>query len=239
MGIARFTCAALVLSCAMLFLPAMAEAERTHVDWQRGLLIGRGIAVGDLRSPSRQLARVKAERQARARCRALLLESVGSLRWAQGKQEGGPLPASAEVASLGESIFSINTDFGTDGSVVAEMALPLDALRSLVQGPDKIRSGPSEAPAALVVDARRLGLKPALGFLLSDGTTTYSGPTLFFESETQARLHPGIGTDAPLIVARASSVKERKSGVIAVESGTLMALLASQPLVAILWSSGR
>jgi hypothetical protein len=89
------------------------------------------------------------------------------------------------------------------------------------------------------VDARSLGLKPALGYLLSDGTATYGGPTLFFESEAKARLHAGIGKDAPLLVARASSAKDRKLGVIQMESGALKALLASQPLVAILWKAGK
>lgn len=232
MGVGRLACFAALLAITSTLLPSSARAERTQVDWQRGLLVARGIAVGDLRSPSRQLARVKAERQAKAQCRALLLKAVGAVRWVQEDKR----PKAERTATLDPSIFALQTDYGTDGSVVVKMALPLDAMRALVYGPDSIEASSLEGPAALIIDARALGVKPALGFQLSDGGAEYRGPTLFFTSEKEARARSGIGKDAPLLVAK-SGASDR--GTILLKAGALDSVLAARPLVAILWKSGK
>jgi hypothetical protein len=221
---------------AIVFLALVAGAssahgDRTRVDWERGLLIGRGIAVGDLRSPSRQLARVKAERQAKDQCRKLLLKSVSGMPWAEVGKGG----EASQHDSLVSAVFELHTDYGTDGSVVVEMALPLDALRALAYGPDALEPDPSDGPSALLIDARASGVKPALGYLLRGQSGDYRGPTLFFTSEKDARKHAGVGKEAPLLVAKAGSKQDRKGGAILVETDAFQKLTASRPLIAIIW----
>lgn len=234
MGVAAGAKLAALVALLMCFVPATAAAERTRVDWQRGLLIARGIAVGDLRSPSRQLARVKAERQAKERCRKLLLATVGSIGTASGKKTAVAARGADTLLSLADSILPLHTDYGTDGSVVVEMALPLDALRALLHGPDPLQSETLEGPTALLIDVRSLRVKPALGYLLDDGTDRYRGPTLFFTDEKAARADRRIGKRAALLLPKKSS-----AGVLRLEPGALQSLLAARPLVAILWKEGK
>ena len=227
----------LALSLVLLVVPTNSRSERTRIDWQRGLFIGRGIAVGDLRSPSRELARIKAERQAKAQGRALVLEHIGDLPWASAK--AGVEKAIASAEALADAVFRLHSDVGTDGSVVMDMALPLDALRSLVFGPDPILESDEEGPSGIVIDARGFALTPALGYELSDGSARYRGPTLFFTSEAEAREHAAIGKGAPILVAQRPKAKARSAGMILLPSGALKSLLAARPLVAILWKSRK
>lgn len=223
---------AALVALLLLLLPDGVRAE-PRVDWQRGLLIARGIGVGDLRSPSRKLARVKAERQAKTRCKKALLAEVGSIRSAAGKKASA-LAKAEELQGLADSILPLTTDYGTDGSVVVEMGLPLDALRTLLHGPDPLQSEVLEGPSLIVIDARALPVKPALGYSLDDGNQNYRGPTLFFNSEKAARAASKGGKTAPLIVA-----KGRSSGSLRLPPKALESLLAARPLVAILWAESK
>jgi len=214
----------LVVLCLGL---ASANAE-TEVNWQRGLVIAKGAAVGDLRSPSRQLARVKAERQAKRRCKAILLESLSSIRRASGKKIGSQKQEALD--GLAALIFPLTTDYGTDGSVVVQMALPLDALRAQLFAPDQPIAKESPGPAALIIDARSLSMSPGVGTVLGDGKTKYRGPTLFFRSEEEARADPRVGKEAILL-----SAKRKRGEVLVLEPNALAEELAARPLVAILW----
>jgi hypothetical protein len=176
---------------------------------------------------------VKAERQAKARCRDALLAEVGNIRTAGGKKTAALAKAEA-LQSLSDAILPLDIDYATDGSVVVEMALPLDALRALLHGPDLLQSEVAEGPAALVIDARALAVKPALGYGVSDGSQSYRGPALFYTSEKDARANPQVGKKAPLIVA-----KGRKAASIELPPKALQSLLAARPLVAILWAKGK
>ena len=60
--------------------PVVAEAEHGGtIDWTRGLVIAVGAAPGDIRAPSPDLARVGAERRARAQAQARLLVAARAL----------------------------------------------------------------------------------------------------------------------------------------------------------------
>jgi hypothetical protein len=177
---------------------------------------------------------VKAERQARKRCRAALLAEVGKIRIAGGKKVTALVGEANPVQSLADSILPLKTDYGTDGSVVAEMALPLDAVRALVFGPDPLQSESLEGPTLLLVDARALPVKPALGYSLNDGSESYRGPTRFYGSEKAARADPRIGKNAALIVAKGLS-----KGSLRLAPKALESLLAARPLVAILWAEDK
>src|SRR5687767_10233649 len=60
----------------------MALGPDARVDWTRGLLVATGAAAGDLRAPSPEVARVKAERQARDAARTRLRRAARDLHLA-------------------------------------------------------------------------------------------------------------------------------------------------------------
>ncbi len=209
------------LACLCLY-QSRAHAQETHVDWQRGLLLARAAVPGDLSSPSREMARVKAERQARERCRSKLLAAQAKL----------PLAGGLRRTAIEDDSWPLATtaiDYGMDGSVVVEMALPLDALRTIFAGPDAPTALGNTGPQALIIDARKHKLSPAIGFSISDDKTEYRGPTLFFVDEESARNDARIGKGATILAANALH-----AGVLRVPEGALAELLQARPLVIIL-----
>lgn len=223
MGVARiFRRSACIVALLIFAMPALAKAEKPGIDWQRGLLVARAAVPGDLGAPSREMARIKAERQARARCRAALFVAMQSVPLAPGLSAE---PLSEESLPL----LPLATDYGMDGSVVIEMAMPLDALRTLYAAADPIVAPGASGPEVLLIDARGLRLARAVGYELGDGDSSYRGPSLFFADEDSARQDVRIGKQSKMLVA--SSARE---GRIRVPQGALKGLLGVQPLVIIL-----
>lgn len=223
MGIVRNT---LMTSACLALLATSVQAE-ARVDWARGLLIAKAAASGDLRSPNREMARIKAERQAKKRCVAKLLANAPQIA----KAGGGDFSDVAGKLGKSSSI-TLDTDFGTDGSVVVTMAYPLDQLRSSAFGADKpIDSKLSATP--LFIDARKLPLQPGVGFQLSDGKEKYRGPTLFFTSSEAARAHKAVGKTS-LTLATALKGQE-----LHLPENALKNKVEGLPLVVILWKQGK
>jgi hypothetical protein len=154
-----------------------------HVDWTRGVLVATGAAAGDLRSPSSELARVKAERQARDAARTRLRRLARELPLADGRELGAAIEGEAErrldralAALLDEEV-----EHASDGSVVLAAALPLEAARAAVFGPSSApdASGGERGPTALLVDPGKHLRRPVLGLKLAAGKERYAGPTVF------------------------------------------------------------
>ena len=234
MGVGRTTLAFVCLvlgtvSGPVLNIPsaqAEGKAQAGKVDWSRGLLIAKGAASGDLRSPNREMARVKAERQARKRCQATLLSQAPRLA----KAGGGDFQDKS--AAIGDSLMlTLHTDFGTDGSVVVTMAFPVDRMRAAAFAPDEVVRA-TAAANPIVIDARKLLLKPAVGYLLSDGKESYRGPTLFFRDLKEARSSLKLGDEAALMA------RSLKAGTLRIPDHSLKNN-AGLPLVVILWSRGK
>ena len=228
-----------VLSVVLMVLGggvAVAKAN-TRIDWERGLLIATAAAPADLRSPTTELARVKAERVATKRCSALLREAAAGLPMASGKTVGAALGDSLAGASIG--LISLTTDHGSDGSVVVTMALPIDRLRTLRFGADSpvLESPGSDSTAgenaALFIDARTSKLVPSVGLGVKLGTVTYRGPVLFFSDEVAARSGAKLGKDTQL-----QKAKGLKAGVVNLR-GTANADISGAPLVVVLYSESR
>jgi len=207
----------------------------TRVDWERGLLIATAAAPADLRSPTTELARVKAERVATKRCSALLRDAAAVLPMASGKTVGAALGDSLAGASIG--LISLTTDHGSDGSVVVTMALPIDRLRTLRFGSDSpvldSTASKSTANAPLFVDARASKLVPSVGLGVTIGTVTYRGPVLFFRDEVAARTGAHLGKETQL-----QKAKGLKAGVVGL-AGTADADISGAPLVVVLYSESR
>lgn len=166
-----------------LVVPLGSDAR---VDWTRGLLIATGAAAGDLRAPSPEVARVKAERQARDAARARLEKLARDLALADGKKLGGALggEASARLDRALAHLVDQRIQHASDGSVVLEAALPLEAARAAVFGAgEPAAPGSEKLPTAIVIEAGRHMKRPALGVKLTAGSEKYAGPTVFAERE--------------------------------------------------------
>jgi hypothetical protein len=153
-----------------------------EVDWTRGLLIATGAAAGDLRAPSPELARLKAERQARDAARDELRRLARDLHMADGRELGAALEgeAKARFERALEAVIDERVDHASDGSVVLAAALPLEAARAALSGASPPAGAEGErGPTAIVVDAGHHLKRPALGVKLAAGSERYAGPTVF------------------------------------------------------------
>jgi hypothetical protein len=160
----------------VLLLPCLSPDARAdaQVDWATGRLSVRAAAAADLRLPSADIARVAAERAARARARAELTAAARALPWAGGGTLGAHADADAAAgralnAAL-EALVVEETRLQSDGSVVLRAQVSLDALAGLPA---------AAAPPSVVLDGRAQGVRPQLGYRLSGGATVYAGPVRF------------------------------------------------------------
>lgn len=155
--------------------------EGARVDWTRGLLLARGAAAGDLRAPSPSVARLAAERRARAAARTRLRELAADLPLADGRKLGAALAGEgkARLERALERTLDDQIDHGTDGSVVVTCALPLEAVRAAAMGASAPAVVADKAPTALLVEADRQLKRPLLGVTLTAGAERYAGPTVY------------------------------------------------------------
>jgi hypothetical protein len=156
------------------------------IDWTRGLITAVGAAPGDIRSPSPGLARVGAERRARAQAQERLLAAARALRleeqlvgaWADADPAVGKRLAGAVARAL-----DLTVDYGSDGSVVLTAGLPLEAVRLAVRGAgvEEVTPGAraGDRPTSLIVDARGVLDAPVLGARVVAGAVEYAGPVVF------------------------------------------------------------
>jgi hypothetical protein len=163
---------------------AIAAPARADTDWARGVITTSAVGTADRRAPSPAVARVGALREAEARAAASLLEQARALPRASGGTVGeaadaDPAVAAALAAALAVPL-ELATDRQPDGSVRIERALPIEAVRQAMSGPEPVAGvAPEGAVTAIVVDARNLKVTPAVGIGVSDGTETLELPVLF------------------------------------------------------------
>ncbi len=204
---------------------------KPRVDWERGLLIASAAAPSDLRAPTTELARVKAERIATKRCEVLLRQAAAALPMASGKTAARVL--GDELKSAKFSLIPLKTDHGSDGSVVVTMALPIDRLRTLHFGPSSPAAADATQAQAIFVDARGLKLVPGVGLGIEVQGEAYHGPVVFFNDEAAATAATTAGSGmqkaAPL---KATSVKR---GIVTIENADTLEI-AGVPLVVVLYS---
>lgn len=183
--------------------------RRGSVDWTRGLITATGAAPGDIRAPSPDLARVGAERRARAQAQERLLALARGLALQDGTV-GDRADADAAVASrlawAVERALDVRVDYGSDGSVVLTAGLPLEAVRQSIQGVPVQEltafAAPDRAPTAVIVDARAVLDAPALGLTLRAGEESYAGPVVFHRRPGRAAAEPRRGARPVRVRAR-------------------------------------
>ncbi len=197
----RFAVTAALLLVAA---PASAGPRAGHVieargdvtiDWSLGVARARGASAGDLRAPSAAVARVGAERTARATARELLGHTAAALTLADGRTVEDATKDSAAAARLdavlGETHL-FHADYGTDGSVVVSEQLPLEAVRLAVVGAPAPPAD-TDGPTAVLIDARKALDGPILGLTLESGGERYAGPTIFYRATADARSDARLG----------------------------------------------
>lgn len=109
-----------VIVAAVLFAAPVAVAHTgATFDAEAHALAARGAAAADLRAPSAKVARVKAERQARAQAEKKLAAALAAL--------GGPRDPDAVAQKLAEAKLS-DERFGSDGSVELTLTLSTEGM---------------------------------------------------------------------------------------------------------------
>jgi hypothetical protein len=210
-----------------------------RIDWRRGLLLARAGAPADLRTPSARVARVGSERRARESARSALATAALTVPLASGTPLAGALSADpAARARLDRAIaraLDVSVDWSTDGSTMVTAGLPLEAIRLALTGPPAPPVAADTAPTALVIDARALAPKPALGWTLSAGAERYAGPTIFHTDAAEADADPRLGPRP-----RKGTASKAAAGVIELVDFTdLAAARKAGALVVILLPSSK
>lgn len=173
-----------------------AKNRPTTVDWSRGLIIARGAAAGDVRAPSPSVARVAARRRATEQARNRLIERAQTLvldAKTIAKHARADKQVAKRLRQSAQQALELGMDYGSDGSMVATVGLPLEAVRSAVHGPTRVTRAADQAPTAIVVDARRVMNRPILGVELASLSARYVGPAVFYRSLTRALADPRAG----------------------------------------------
>jgi hypothetical protein len=200
-------------------------------------------AAADMRAPSPSVARVGAERAAREAARKRLRVAVRGLVTADGKRvsaivDKDPGARRRLDGAIGRSL-DLQVDYASDGSVLLEAGLPIEAVRSAVQGADAVPGGAESGDPAvtgLVVDARKVSVQPAIGLALRAGNEVYRGPTVFVPSAELAAKDSRAGKDA--ITVRATR-HAKGSLTIDAPAATLSRARRSGALVIVITRTSR
>jgi hypothetical protein len=216
------------------------------IDWTRGLVMATGAAPGDIRAPSPDLARVGAERRARAQAQERLLTTARALRMDDrlvGERADGDAAVAARLAEAVARALDLAVDYGSDGSVVLTAGLPLEAVRQAVQ-PDAPRDvdakvdgaaapggASAQAPTAIIVDARGVLDAPVLGLGLVTGGHEHVGPAVFHGGAAAAAADARRGARA--VRTRATALRNGRL-VVDLPGAELAAANAARALVIVI-----
>jgi hypothetical protein len=208
--------------------PVTSERDGVTVDWSTGELSTSAAAVADLHAPTVELARIGAERRARERAVAALLDAARALPVAGGKSLGDAMTKddalAARVADAVARTRDVAIAYGSDGSTRATVAAPLEGLRAALRGVAS-GGGPADGPTALVVALGDVDLDaPRLGVTLAAGAERFAGPTVFYRREPPAvAAEPRLGAR----VVRGTGTRFA-DGVLTIEGDAAAALPAAR-----------
>ena len=215
------------------------------IDWTRGLVIATGAAPGDIRAPSPDLARVGAERRARAQAQERLLATARALRMDErlvGERADGDAAVAGRLAAAVARALDLTVDYGSDGSVVLTAGLPLEAVRQAVQpdapvdavveaAPGSSAKPAAQAPTAIIVDARGVLEAPVLGLGLVTGGHEHVGPAVFHGGAAAAAADARRGARAAR--TRATALRDGRL-VVDLPGAELAAANAARALVIVI-----
>jgi hypothetical protein len=198
------------------------EAPAAAVDWQEQVLKATGSGAPDMRSLSPAQARLGAETAAKLDALRNLLAQARGLRISADRTVGDAM-AQDEVRGRVEGVVRdyrvVKKRYFSDQGVEMDVEVPLSGIAQAVLPPPETavagRGGESRY-TGLVVDARGLGVQPALGprLLDSSGGVLYAptmmgeaarksaAPARYFKTLELASKAPSVGS-APLLIKAA------------------------------------
>jgi hypothetical protein len=164
---------------ALLCAPAVARADNTgEIDWARRVIKARGQGAPDLSSPSISVARLGAERAAKADAMRNLLETLKGASVESGARVGTLLQNDYALMTKVQGVlrgFRVvpaapgkpNPHYYSDGGVAIDVELPIDSLpvelKAGLKAPAGVDAAPVDSPSTVfVIDASSIG-KPASG----------------------------------------------------------------------------
>lgn len=187
-----------------------ASSDVALVDFTRGLIVAAGEAAADLRAPSPEVARVKAERQARELARRRLVERARALLAADESNTADERLEPARERALAHAlahVIDLDVTYASDGSVVLQTGLPLEALRTAIGGvPAYAPVEPGDEPyESVLIDARGVLARPVFGVRVQTSSGPVAGPIVLHRSVERALDDPRIGDRILVVRARRSS----------------------------------
>jgi hypothetical protein len=200
------------------------------VDWTAGSIAAPGVAAADLRAPNTEVARVGAERAATERARAALAKAIHGLPLAA----GGSVGAGAKLDGVLAQARAQDVSYAADGGARVLLAVPLEAIRSALD-PPAAPAFDAKAPTAIIVDARHLPLRPALGVRVAAGGTTVALPTVFQLTPEAAAADPRAGTTR---VETRAAAYNKGTVTVPLEARALESAARAGALIVVLVSEG-
>lgn len=210
------------------------SAGRVTVDWTEARLVVVGAGAPDLRAPGPEVARVGAERVARQVAEKRLRDAVYALPWAKGGTVGAASVEPVVAARLEAFLASpkeIDVRFASDGAVEVAMSVSLHTLSTALTPPSSKPVRDATLPSAIVVDARKLNLAPALGIAVCASKTCYAGPAIWFGDRAAALRDRRVGTQ--ILAASATSQRQGIFQLAASEATVALAAKAGALIVVV------
>jgi len=172
--------------------PFVQELKGATVDWRHGKLVAHGVAAGDWRMPSAEMARAGAERRARSAGRARLSEALRALPLGGGRR----LEAAGIERALGRAR-TMAVEYQSNGGVDVQLEISFGDWRDTPAPSPASSSHDGASPAAPDAAEAR---SPALALRLGEGPLA-AAPVVVIR-----------GTEAELGVARYAPTAELPSG---------------------------
>ncbi|MFH0900526.1 MAG: hypothetical protein V2A73_07845 [Pseudomonadota bacterium] len=225
-----------LLSVLLFFSGIVEPLAQARVDWTDGSLIAVAAAAPELLAPNVDIARAKAERTARQAGMTRLQEAVRCLPAGTGVSIGDAIAANAAIGEKLTAVVGkeaqVLVDYGSDGSARVTFTLALEVVRRVLISAQVLPADGDQAGAqpngrspsavlAVLVDARKVRLSPALAVVLAAGRVRYSGAIVWHQSMSEALADRRLG------------VRPARTRAVAFSSGTIEVAIDEDALTAI------
>jgi len=173
----------IIIGLLVTMVHARAQTPKKAVDWQRGMLYAPGAAAADIRAPSPGIARLKARRVAFERATAELSKRAKALPWVDGGTLGAQLKLEHQkrrFARVLQRALARDVRYASDGSVMLQAAVGLEALRLAIVGSPIAARRAKKRITAIVVLVGKHRVAQRVGVALWSGAELYAGPTVYY-----------------------------------------------------------
>lgn len=199
----------LMLAVAAALTPALARAdgESCTTDWQRQVIKCKGSGAPNLDAPTIAVARLGAERAAKADALRNLLEAVRGVK-VDGTASGADLlkkdpSLTTKVNGALKNFKVTDTRYFSDGGVEVDVEVPMASVADVLLPKADPASAPATAdgPTGVIIDASAFKPAPAIAPRVLDesGAAVYAGKTSYAKDVEGAKKDARV-KDHPLVV---------------------------------------